>query len=31
MNESAINGFRTRLRGELLSPADAGYDTARRV
>src|SRR5438132_3447557 len=28
---STINDLRARLRGELLSPGDAGYDAARRI
>ncbi|MGA8656014.1 MAG: FAD-binding oxidoreductase [Chthoniobacterales bacterium] len=31
IDTSTINDFRARLRGELLSPGDHGYDTARRV
>ena len=30
-DESTIRAFRERLRGPLLRPDDAGYDTARRV
>jgi len=29
--ESAIQTFRSRLRGELLGPSDDGYDAARKV
>lgn len=31
LTEAAINGFKTRLRGELLRPTDNGYDEARKV
>jgi FAD/FMN-containing dehydrogenase len=31
MDESDCQELRTRLRGELITPADAGYDAARRV
>ena len=31
LKETAIEAFRTSLRGELLRPADAGYDAARKV
>ena len=29
--ERAIGDLRTRLRGALLTPADAGYDAARTI
>jgi len=28
---TAINEFKTKLRGQLIQPADAGYDQARKV
>jgi hypothetical protein len=31
LKETAIEGFSTSLRGELLRSADAGYDAARKV
>jgi FAD binding domain/Berberine and berberine like len=31
LKETAIEAFRTSLRGELLRPADPGYDTARTL
>jgi FAD/FMN-containing dehydrogenase len=31
LEASAIEGFRAELRGELLTPDDAGYDAARQV
>ena len=31
MKASDVEGFRARLRGELVLPGDAGYDAARRV
>lgn len=31
MNTSAVDDFRSRLRGDVLRPDDAGYDDARRV
>jgi FAD/FMN-containing dehydrogenase len=30
-NETAITALRTQLRGELIQPDEAGYDTARKV
>src|SRR5215813_2913969 len=31
MNESKVQELRSKLRGELITPADAGYETARKV
>ena len=31
MNESKVQEFRSKLRGELITPADAAYETARKV
>jgi FAD/FMN-containing dehydrogenase len=31
MNETHIQRLRTELRGELITPADAAYDAARKV
>jgi FAD/FMN-containing dehydrogenase len=31
LKDTAIEAFRTTLRGELLCPVDAGYETARKV
>jgi len=31
INEKAVQDFRKRLKGEVLAPADAGYDEARRI
>ena len=31
ISESALQEFRTRLRGQLVSPKDADYDDARRI
>jgi FAD/FMN-containing dehydrogenase len=31
LNDTAIEAFRTHVRGELLRPIDAGYETARKV
>jgi FAD/FMN-containing dehydrogenase len=31
MNEKAIEDLRTKFRGELITPKDAGYDAARKV
>jgi FAD/FMN-containing dehydrogenase len=31
VNEAAFNDLRTRFRGSVLTPADPGYDEARRV
>jgi FAD/FMN-containing dehydrogenase len=31
LDETAIEAFRAELRGELLTPDDAGYDVARQV
>jgi FAD/FMN-containing dehydrogenase len=31
LTDTAIEAFRTRLRGELLRPCDSGYETARKV
>src|SRR4030095_10437514 len=31
MNENAIQELRGKLRGELITPADAAYDAARQV
>src|SRR5437764_14363233 len=31
LDEPAISGFRAGLRGELIRPGDAGYDTARKI
>src|SRR5262245_42656195 len=31
LTDTAIEAFRTSLRGELLRPVDAGYETARKV
>jgi FAD/FMN-containing dehydrogenase len=31
LKDTAIEAFRTRVRGELLCPVDAGYETARKV
>jgi hypothetical protein len=31
LEETAIQEFRTRLRGELIGPGDPDYDAARRV
>ena len=29
LNEATVQGFKTRLRGPLLCPGDAGYEEAR--
>ena len=31
ISESALEEFRTRLRGQLVLPKDADYDDARRI
>src|SRR5262249_29755048 len=31
MNEAKVQELRTKLRGELITPADAAYETARKV
>jgi len=31
MNEAKLQELRTKLRGELITPADAAYETARKV
>jgi len=31
MNESKVKEFRGKVRGEVITPADAGYETARKV
>jgi FAD/FMN-containing dehydrogenase len=31
INDAAVNGLRTSFRGEVVSPADAGYEDHRRV
>ncbi len=31
MNDKTIQDFRSKLRGELITPADATYETARKV
>jgi FAD/FMN-containing dehydrogenase len=31
LNQEALTDFQSRLRGELIGPGDAGYDTARTV
>ena len=31
LSEPAIAAFKSRLRGELIGPTDAGYDTARKI
>ena len=31
MNDAAIAAFRVSLRGELIGPGDAAYDSARKV
>lgn len=31
LSSDLLNGFRSRIRGELLVPSDAGYDQARRI
>src|SRR5262249_57663105 len=31
LTDTTIEAFRTRVRGELLRPVDAGYETARKV
>ena len=31
MAKAAIDGLRSRVRGEVITPADAGYDDARKV
>jgi hypothetical protein len=31
LDADAVEKFRARLKGELVLPADRGYDTARRV
>ena len=31
MASAAIDGLRSRVRGEVITPADAGYDDARKV
>jgi FAD/FMN-containing dehydrogenase len=31
LNPAAIQDFKKRLRGQLLAPGDAAYDTARKV
>src|SRR6266576_3007682 len=31
LQQDAINQFRSQLRGELIEPADAGYEEARKV
>src|SRR5262245_1959130 len=31
LDEAAVQGFKTSLRGPLLRPGDAGYDDARQV
>ena len=31
LDEATVQGFKTRLRGPLLCPGDAGYDEARQV
>src|SRR5712691_11848727 len=31
LDEATVQGFKTRVRGPLLRPGDAGYDEARKV
>src|SRR5262245_23876418 len=31
VNTSSIESFRTRIRGQVITPTDAAYETARRV
>ena len=31
LEEAAVNEFKTSLRGQLLTPGDAGYDDARLI
>ena len=31
VEEAALRGLQGRLRGNLLTPADAGYDDARHI
>ena len=31
LDEAAVQGFKTSLRGPLLRPGDAGYDDVRQV
>jgi hypothetical protein len=31
VNEAALKDLRAKLRGAVITPADAGYDEARRI
>ena len=31
VNDAAVSAFRSRVRGAVITPADAGYDDGRKV